>query len=38
MSVNTSPKIVTTPAVNSSLSTSTSFVTRVMSRPTGVRS
>ena len=37
-SVNTSPKIETTPAVNSSLSTSTSVVTRVISRPTGLRS
>ncbi len=37
-SVNTSPKTDTTPAVNSSLSTSTSVVTRVMSRPTGLRS
>ena len=37
-SVNTSPKIETTPAVNRSLSTSTSVVTRVISRPTGLRS
>ncbi len=37
-SVNTSPKIATTPAVNRSLRTSTSLVTRVMSRPTGLRS
>ena len=37
-SVNKSPKIATTPAVNSSLSTSTSFVTRVSNRPTGCRS
>ena len=37
-SVNTSPKIVTTPDVNRSLSTSTSDVTRVISRPTGLRS
>ena len=37
-SVNTSPKIDTTPAVNMSFSTSTSVVTRVISRPTGLRS
>ena len=37
-SMNTSPKIATTPEANSSLSTSTSVVTRVMSRPTGFRS
>ena len=37
-SVNTSPKIVTTPDVNRSFSTSTSEVTRVISRPTGLRS
>ena len=37
-SVNTSPKIVTTPDVNRSFSTSTSVVTRVISRPTGLRS
>ena len=37
-SVNTSPKIATTPEVKSSLSTSTSVVTRVISRPTGLRS
>ncbi|MGC4081579.1 MAG: hypothetical protein QM736_05545 [Vicinamibacterales bacterium] len=37
-SVNTSPKIVTTPDVKSSFSTSTSVVTRVISRPTGLRS
>ena len=33
MSVNTSPNTDTTPAVKSSLSTSTSVVTRVISRP-----
>ena len=37
-SVKTSPKIETTPAVNMSLSTSTSVVTRVIRRPTGLRS
>ena len=37
-SVNTSPKIDTTPAVNMSFSTSTSVVTRVIRRPTGLRS
>ncbi len=37
-SVKMSPKMETTPAVNMSLSTSTSVVTRVMSRPTGLRS
>ena len=37
-SVNTSPNTVTTPEVNSSLTASTSLVTRVMSRPTGLRS
>ena len=37
-SVNTSPKTVTTPDVNRSFSTSTSEVTRVISRPTGLRS
>lgn len=37
-SVNRSPKTVTTPAVNSSLSASTSLVTRVIRRPSGVRS
>ena len=37
-SVKTSPKIDTTPAVNRSLRTSTSVVTRVISRPTGLRS
>ena len=37
-SVNTSPNTDTTPAVNSSFSTSTSLVTRVISRPTGLRS
>ena len=37
-SVNTSPNTVTTPDVNRSLSTSTSEVTRVISRPTGLRS
>ena len=37
-SVNTSPKTVTTPEVNRSFSTSTSVVTRVISRPTGLRS
>ena len=38
MSVKTSPMIETTPEVKSSLSTSTSFVTRVINRPTGVLS
>ena len=33
-----SPKTVTTPEVKSSLTASTSVVTRVMSRPTGLRS
>ena len=33
--MNTSPKIVTTPEVNISFSTSMSLVTRVISRPTG---
>ena len=37
-SVNTSPNTVITPEVNKSLMTSTSEVTRVMSRPTGLRS
>ena len=37
-SVKTSPKIDTTPDVNMSLMTSTSVVTRVISRPTGLRS
>jgi len=37
-SVNTSPKIVTPPDVNRSFSASMSDVTRVMSRPTGLRS
>ena len=37
-SVNTSPKMVTSPDENASLSCSTSFVTRVISRPTGLRS
>ena len=37
-SVNTSPKIVTTPEVKRSFRTSTSEVTRVISRPTGLRS
>ena len=37
-SVKRSPKMVTTPEVNRSLSTSTSEVTRVISRPTGLRS
>ena len=37
-SVNTSPKIVTTPDVNRSFRTSTSDTTRVISRPTGLRS
>ena len=37
-SVNRSPKTETTPDVNSSFSTSTSVVTRVISRPTGLRS
>ena len=36
--VKTSPKIVTTPDENSSFSVSTSDVTRVISRPTGLRS
>ena len=36
--VKMSPKIVTTPEVNISFSTSTSLVTRVISRPTGFRS
>ena len=36
--VNTSPKIVTTPEEKSSFSVSTSDVTRVISRPTGLRS
>ena len=35
-SVKTSPKIETTPEVNRSLITSTSVVTRVISRPTGI--
>ena len=35
VSTNTSSKIETTPAVNISLSASTSVVTRVTSRPTG---
>ena len=38
MSVNTSPKTDTTPDVKSSLSTSTSVVSRVIRRPTGFRS
>ena len=37
-SVNTSPKMETTPDVNMSLMASTSLVTRVISRPTGLRS
>ena len=37
-SVKMSPKIDTTPDVNRSFSTSTSVVTRVISRPTGLRS
>ena len=37
-SVNTSPKTETTPDVKRSLMTSTSVVTRVISRPTGLRS
>ena len=37
-SVNTSPKRVTTPEEKSSFSVSTSDVTRVISRPTGLRS
>ena len=37
-SVNTSPNTVMTPEVKRSLMTSTSDVTRVMSRPTGLRS
>ena len=36
--VNTSPKIVTTPEVNISFRTSTSLVSRVIRRPTGFRS
>jgi hypothetical protein len=36
--VKTSPNSVTTPDENSSLSVSTSDVTRVISRPTGFRS
>ena len=36
--VKASPKIVTTPDENSSFSVSTSEVTRVISRPTGLRS
>ena len=36
--VTTSPTMATTPLVNSSLMASTSFSTRVMSRPTGLRS
>ena len=35
---NTSPKTVTTPDVNRSFRTSTSDVTRVIRRPTGLRS
>ena len=38
ISVKASPKIVTTPEENSSFSVSTSEVTRVISRPTGLRS
>ncbi len=37
-SANRSPNTVTTPEVNSSLTASTSVVTRVISRPTGLRS
>ena len=37
-SVSTSPKIVTTPELKRSLMTSTSDVTRVIKRPTGLRS
>ena len=37
-SVKMSPKIVTTPEVKRSFSASTSDVTRVISRPTGLRS
>ena len=37
-SVNTSPNTVTTPDVNRSFRTSTSEVTRVIRRPTGLRS
>ena len=37
-SVNTSPNTETTPDVNRSFRTSTSVVTRVMRRPTGLRS
>ena len=36
--VNRSPNTVTTPEVNSSFTASTSVVTRVISRPTGLRS
>ncbi len=36
--VKTSPKIATTPEVNISFRTSTSLVSRVISRPTGLRS
>ena len=35
ISANTSPTVATTPAVNSSFSTSTSLVTRVINRPIG---
>ncbi len=38
VSISTSPKIETTPLVNSSLIASTSLSTRVISRPTGLRS
>ena len=37
-SVNRSPNTVTTPEVNSSFTASTSVVTRVIRRPTGLRS
>jgi hypothetical protein len=37
-SVNRSPKMDTTPEVNRSFRTSTSVVTRVINRPTGLRS
>ena len=38
ISVNRSPKPATTPEVNRSFSASTSVVTRVIMRPTGLRS
>ena len=37
-SISRSPKIINSPDANSSLSASTSVVTRVTSRPTGLRS